>query len=444
MTLITPRTLKGFRDLTPAQARRREHLILQVAKAFRRHGYSPIETPALEYAEILKGKGGEESDKLLYEFEDQGGRQVALRFDLTVPLARYVAQYQGQLVFPFRRYHVGPVWRAERPQKGRFREFVQCDADLVGAVGPAADAEMLIVMDAAYVALDIGRVTLRFNDRRVLNGLLESVGATAYAVPALRALDKLDKQGVEAVAEEMVAAGLNEDQATRLLDATRPGDDDPDTLAGLAEAVSGSALGEEGVEALGRVRDLVIAGGVDPERIQIDPRIARGLDYYTGIVFEARFAEAPGFGSVGGGGRYDDLAGIYTKTSLPGVGGSVGIDRLLAALEEKEGGSTSFSSADILVAHPEPDRLAAAFALASGLRARGFAVEMYPHAKKHGAQMRYADRQGIRFVFTVDDDGTLHGKDLTTGRTFGAATAGEAAKAVATYRKDSPPTAEPG
>ena len=436
MSLITPRTLKGFRDLTPAQARRREHLVGLVAKAFRRHGYSPIETPALEYAEILKGKGGEESDKLLYEFEDAGGRQVALRFDLTVPLARYVAEHQGQLVFPFRRYHVGPVWRAERPQKGRFREFVQCDADLVGAVGPAADAEMLVVMDDAYQALGIGNVTLRFNDRRVLNGVLECIGATEMAVPALRALDKLDKQGPEAVAREMVEAGLSSDQATRLLDATQPGTDDPDTLADLARTVRGSARGEEGVEALGQVRNLVLAAGVDPERLQVDPRIARGLDYYTGIVFEARFTRAPAFGSVGGGGRYDDLAGLYTKTALPGVGGSVGIDRLLAALEENEAGATPFASADILVAHPGLDRLENAFALAAGLRARGFSVEVYPEPKKHGAQMRYADRQGIRFVFTVDDDGTLHGKDLKSGATFGAGSAGEAAKAVATHRQD--------
>ncbi len=291
-----------------------------VAEAFRAHGYLPIETPALEYAEILKGKGGEESDKLLYEFEDTGNRKVALRFDLTVPLARFVAEHEGQLAFPFRRYHVGPVWRGERPQKGRFRELVQFDADLVGAVGDAADAEMLVVMAAAYRALDLGEVVLRFNDRRVLTACSRSSAPSELTVPVLRALDKLDKQGPKAVAKEMTEAGLASKDADALLDIAQPGTDDADTLSSLLKAVRGSEVGEAGVEALGHVRDLALASGIPPEGLRVDPRIARGLDYYTGIVFEALFVDAPDFGSVGGGGRYDDLAGLYTKSHLPGVG----------------------------------------------------------------------------------------------------------------------------
>jgi len=427
VTFITPRTLKGFRDLTPEQAARRERLVAVVSAVFRAHGYRPIETPALEYAEILKGKGGEESDKQLYEFDDAGGRRVALRFDLTVPLARYVAEHQGSLVFPFRRYHVAPVWRGERPQKGRFREFLQCDADLVGATGDAADAEMLVVMAAAYEALDVGEVTLCFNDRRVLAGMLERLGASDLAVPVLRALDKLDKQGADVVAREMGAAGLTPDAVSRLLDLAEPGTDDADTLASLERAVRGSEVGEQGVAALGRVRDLVLASGVAPERLRVDPRIARGLDYYTGIVYEARFADAPGFGSVGAGGRYDDLAGLYTKARLPGVGGSIGLDRLLAALEERDAVGSGDETADAMVVHPGESRLDGAFAFAAGLRARGLAAHVYPEGKKHGAQMRYADRVGIRFVFTPDADGTFHAKDLVAGDAFEAADAEAAA-----------------
>ena len=426
MTLITPRTLKGFRDLMPAQAARRERMVALVSAVFRAHGYQPIETPVLEYAEILKGKGGEESDKQLYEFDDAGKRRVALRFDLTVPLARFVAEHEGQLAFPFRRYHVGLVWRGERPQKGRYREFVQCDADLVGATGDAADAEMLVVIAAAYAALDVGNITLRFNDRRVLAGLLERLGATDLSAPVLRALDKLEKQGTEAVVREMQEVGLSAGNAQRLLELAALGTNDEDTLARLARAVAGSAIGEEGVAALGRVRDLAIASGVDPRRLCVDPRIARGLDYYTGIVFEAHFADAPDFGSVGGGGRYDDLAGLYTKSRLPGVGGSIGIDRLLAALEDRAGAVTRESASDAMVIHAGAGRLETGFAFAAGLRARGLSAAVYPEPRKHGAQMRYADRLGIRFVFTPDADGTFHAKDLVAGETFAVSTAEEA------------------
>jgi histidyl-tRNA synthetase len=289
---------------------------------------------------------------------------------------------------------------------------------------------MLVVVNAAYRALDVGEVELRFNDRRVLSGLLERLGASELSEPVLRALDKLDKQGADAVLGEMVEAGLSPADAGALLDATDPGTDDADTLTALEKSVRGSEVGEEGVAALGRVRDLAIASGVSPERMRVDPRIARGLDYYTGIVFEARLRRAPAFGSVGGGGRYDDLAGLYTKTALPGVGGSVGIDRLLAAVEEQEDGAHTPPAADVLVVHPGPDGLELAFAFAAGLRARGLAAAVYPEPRKHKAQMRYADRSGIRFVITPDLDGKFHGKDLAGGDTFDVDDAQQAADAI--------------
>ncbi len=439
MSRIEPRTLKGFRDLFFGPARRRESMVARATAAFRRFGYLPIETPALEYAEILEGKGGEESDKQLYAFDDAGGRRVALRFDLTVPLARFVAEHHGRLAFPFRRYHVAPVWRGERPQKGRFREFVQCDADLVGATGEAADAEMLVVLDAAYREIDEGAVHLRVNDRRVLEGLLDRLGASEIAVPVLRALDKLDKRGADAVLAEMSAAGLPSADARRLLDLAVPGTSDDETLLALGRAVEGSLRGEAGVESLRRVRVLAVAGGVEPGTLTIDPRIARGLDYYTGIVFEATLADRSDFGSVGGGGRYDDLAGLYTKERLPGVGGSVGIDRLLAAIEDREGDSSEPAPCDVMVAHPGAERLPRAFALAAALRGASYAVEVFPEERKHAAQMRYADRRRIRFVLTLDDDGTVHGKDLVEGGTFDAADAPGVAHALASRHEVPPP-----
>jgi histidyl-tRNA synthetase len=417
---IEPRTLKGFSDVLPAMALRRATLLRRLEDVFRAHGYGPIDTPSLEFAEILKGKGGEDTDKELFEFRDAGDRQVALRFDLTVPLARFVAQHQNELVFPFRRYAIGHVWRGERPQRGREREFIQCDADLVGAVGPAADAEVLVLMASAYEALDVGQVTLRVNDRRILNGVLERLAPGAQPASVLRVLDKRDKQGADAVKAGLVGLGLDSDAAGRLLAVTTPGANTQATFEMLRAAVEGSAVGTAGVESLERVRTLVLAAGVPERTFHLDPSIARGLDYYTGLVMEARLDAMPSIGSVGSGGRYDDLAGLYTNTKLPGVGCSVGITRLLTALEELEGGAgaASRSPAEVLITHPEAEQGAKAveecFALARRLRATGRRVEIYPEARKHAAQMKYADRQGVRFALTRDADGTWRVKDLTS------------------------------
>jgi histidyl-tRNA synthetase len=425
---IEPRTLKGFEDVLPARALRRAAMLRTLEDVFRAHGYGPIDTPSLEYAEILKGKGGDESDKQLFEFDDAGGRRVALRFDLTVPLARFVAEHQHELVFPFRRYAIGHVWRGERPQKGRLREFVQCDADLVGAVGPAADAEVLVLMASAYRALDVGLVVLRVNDRRILNGMLERLSPGASPTAVLRVLDKRDKQGADAVAAELAALGLSSDAAARLIAATQAKADDASTFQQLADAVRGSDVGEQGLAHLAAVRQLVLAAGVDPAMLRVDPSIARGLDYYTGLVLEAQLAALPSIGSVGSGGRYDDLAGLYTNTRLPGVGCSVGVDRLLVALAELAGGAAaaSKSPSQVLLTHPGPEHLVPAFALAQALRDAGLRVEVYPEDKKHAAQMKYADRQGIRFALTRDADGSWHAKDLAQGATAQLADTAEA------------------
>lgn len=422
---IEPRTLKGFRDTMPAAAAARNRMFRTIEGVFESFGYVPIDTPALEYAEILKGKGGDESDKQMFEFEDQGGRRVALRFDLTVPLARFVAEHQNDLAFPFRRYHIGTVWRGERPQKGRFREFWQCDADLIGAVGPSADAEILAMFARVYGALGVEGFTIRVNDRRILSGLLETIGIPEKAVPVLRALDKWDKIGREGVRQEIeAAADVPKEVAEKvLLFPACAGRDDADTLSRMEALVGANAKAREGIEGLRAALRLVRAAGVPEARLKVDPTIARGLDYYTGIVFEASLPEGSGFGSVGSGGRYDDLAALYTNTRLPGVGCSIGVSRLLEALEEKGGVLSGGARKSVLVTHPEEGDPARSFVLAADVRREGFAVEVFPEPKKHSAQMKFADRKGVRFVLTVDAAGAVHGKDLQTGEAFDASDA---------------------
>ncbi|MGE0192106.1 MAG: histidine--tRNA ligase [Planctomycetota bacterium] len=416
MSLITPRTLKGFRDVLPVRALHQQRMIRTLQDVFRAHGYGPIETPALEYAEILKGKGGEDSDKELFEFTDKGGRPVALRFDLTVPLARFVAEHQNDLVFPFRRSHIGSCWRGERPQRGRAREFLQCDADLIGPVSVAADAEILVLMCAAYEALDVGPVTLRINDRRVLGGIVGHLAPGVPVVAALRALDKREKLGETTVRDELVAAGATAEGAAALIDVTTPRGDASEVFACLdASLAADDSAGRAGLEGLRRVLELAAAAGVREGALRVDPSVARGLDYYTGIVLEAQLDALPDIGSVGSGGRYDDLASLYTKSRLPGVGCSIGVTRLLDAMEALGRASDKEAPADVLVVHPGEEDLPRAFAIAAALRRAGIGAEVFPEDKKHGQQMRYADKAGIPLVVTVEADGGWHAKRLADG-----------------------------
>ncbi|MFH1918703.1 MAG: histidine--tRNA ligase, partial [Planctomycetota bacterium] len=315
----------------------RERLIDVARRVFRSFGFSPIDTPALEYLEILAGKGGEETDKQLYKFEDHGGRWVGLRFDLTVPFARFAAQHVNELGTPFKRYHIATVWRGENTQRGRYREFMQCDFDTIGTRSPAADVETALVIHDLFRAIGFDRFTIRLNNRNVLTGLLERLELVDRATPVLRALDKLAKIGPEAVVDEMKRAAQTTDQQARevLRLATTEGTGD-EVLRQLEPLVAGSATGQAGAAALGEVLAGVRAAGVAEERVQLDVSIARGLDYYTGTVFETFLDALPDIGSVCSGGRYDNLAGLYTSQELPGVGASLGLDRLLAAMEELE------------------------------------------------------------------------------------------------------------
>ena len=394
--LIQPRTLKGFRDFLPAAMIPRERLIDTAKEVYRSFGFSPIDTPTLEYTEVLLGKGGAESDKQMYRFTDHGGRDVGMRFDLTVPFARFAAQHIGELGTPFKRYHVGPVWRGENTQRGRYREFVQCDFDTIGTTSGASDVEAALVIHDLFRAIGFERFTIRINDRRLLTGLLESLDLLPRQTEVLRVLDKLDKAGADAVARELAeGVGLSEAQITSVLQFAGLRGDPRALLDAIEPLVSGVEVGAAGHAGLGQLFEAALAAGVPEARMRLDPSIARGLDYYTGAIFETFLDDLPGIGSCCSGGRYDDLAALYTKQHLPGVGASLGVDRLLAAMEEL--GMTEARSAPCPVFMPmlEKDRLGEYLALAEELRAAGVGVELYPEPRKLGAQLKYADRHGF-------------------------------------------------
>lgn len=438
-SIITPRTLKGFRDYPPHIMIPRERIMETARRVYRSYGYAPIDTPALEYLEILSGKGGEESDKQLYQFQDHGGRQVALRFDLTVPLARFIAQHFNELGTPFKRYHLATVWRGENTQRGRYREFMQCDFDTVGTRSVQADIETALVIHDLLRAIGFADFRVHINNRKVLNGLLDVLGLRDRAVPILRALDKSAKIGLEAVAREMqTAAGLTESQARRVLELTSLRGENEEVLRGLEELVRGSPLGEEGVAEL---RDLLAAVGAAarPNCFRVDVSIARGLDYYTGTIYETFLEALPGIGSVCSGGRYDNLAALFTRQELPGVGASLGLDRLLAAMEELgmiEGVQTP---APVFLPFFESTRRNDYLRLAAVLRAAGWGVEFYPEPKKLAQQLKYADRRGHRVALVLGEDefqtGRCRIKDLKSGNQVEVPLQDDAAELIAALRR---------
>ena len=419
---IEPRTLKGFRDYLPETMIPREWLIDTARRVYRSYGFAPIDTPALEYLEILTGKGGEETDKQLYKFQDHGGRSIGMRFDLTVPLARFAAQHIGQLGTPFKRYHIATVWRGENTQRGRFREFMQCDFDTIGTLALVADIETVLVINDLFAALGIRDFTIRVNNRLVLTGLLERLDLADRATGVLRALDKLDKIGPEKVAAEMAGAGMTRKQADSVLELAQIKGTGDEVLSALARLVRGSETGQSGVAKLADLLGAVLAAGVDPQRLRIAPSIARGLDYYTGTVFETFLDRLPAIGSVCSGGRYDNLAGLYTKHELPGIGASLGLDRLLAALEELGTIENVSTPAPVFVAFFDAARLHDYLRLAAAIRAAGVGVEFYPEPKKLGAQLKYADRRGFRLAIVAGEHewaaGTCQIKDLASGQSI--------------------------
>ena len=403
--LIKPRTLKGFRDYLPNAMIAREQLIETAQRVYRSYGFSPIDTPALEYTEILLGKGSDETDKQLYRFTDHGERDVALRFDLTIPLARFAAQHAGELGTPFKRYHIGKVWRGENTQKGRYREFMQCDFDTIGTLSNTADIETLLVINDLMEQIGFERFNIRVNNRLVLNGLLEKVGLSDNAVGVLRSLDKLPKIGREKVIAEMVEhVGATSEQAASVLDLAELTGEPMEILQSLEEMLAGSEAGLDGVAKLRELFECCAKVGLPEGRVGLDLSIARGLDYYTGTIYETFLGDLPTIGSVCSGGRYDNLAGLFTKQELPGIGASLGLDRLLAAMESLEMVESASTPAEVFIPQFDGEHLGDYLALARSLRAEGLRAEVFPEAKAIGKQLKYANKKGHKIAVIAGAD----------------------------------------
>jgi histidyl-tRNA synthetase len=398
----------------------RERLIDTARRVYRSYGFSPIDTPALEYLDILAGKGGEESDKQLYKFQDHGGRWVGMRFDLTVPLARFAAQHLRKLGVPLKRYHIATVWRGENTQRGRYREFMQCDFDTIGTRAVAADVETVLVVHDLFRAIGFDEFTIHVNNRMVLAGLLERLDLADRATAVLRVLDKLAKIGPDRVAEEMEkTAGTTKQQAGEVLRLAALSGANDEVLRGLDPLVAGSETAAAGAGRLAEMLAAVRAAGVPEARVKLDLSIARGLDYYTGTVLETYLDALPDIGSVCSGGRYDDLAGLYTSQELPGIGASLGLDRLLAAMDELGMIEKVATPAVVFIPYFEPDRLHDYLKLAAAVRAAGISAEVFPDPKRLGQQLKYADRRGHRVALVAGssefDAGTCRIKNLATG-----------------------------
>jgi histidyl-tRNA synthetase len=419
MAKVEPRVLKGFRDVLPPVMIPRQRMLERIEHTFQSFGFLPLMTPALEYLEVLAGKYGDEGESLLYRFKDQGDRDVALRYDLTVPLARVVAQYASEITLPFRRYQIAPVWRAEKPARGRFREFVQCDGDIVGSKDMAADAELVELARELLRRLGVERFKVRINNRRVLTGLMEKIGVPSgpAEMGVLRTIDKLPKIGQDETARLLrEESGLGAEQIRTVFEFLDAKGDAAAVIEKLRLAFPEGSAGRRGTEELAAV--LAILGPSALSDVELDLSIARGLNYYTGTIYEAFLTDLPGFGAILGGGRYDQLIGIFRGEEIPGVGISLGIDRLLEGLIELNVLREEKSVAPILVVVFEGMAPNAA-SVARLLREGGVACELFPGEAKLKKQFRHANDSGKRWVVVQGPEETAAGvvkvKDLETG-----------------------------
>lgn len=407
MDKIKPRTLSGFMELLPDKQVQMDKMRAVLAETYARYGFTPLDTPAIEAAEVLLAKGGGETEKQIYRFT-KGDSDLALRFDLTVPLAKYVAANYGQLTFPFRRYQIGKVWRGERAQRGRFREFYQADIDVIGdgALDILNEAEIPAIIYDTFTRLGLHRFRIRVNNRKVLNGFFAILGLSEQAGDVLRTIDKLDKIGADKVRELLTdTCGVTSENADEILRFIACPGTSADKLAFLEQYRGRNETFDLGLDELRTVVGYLPAFGVPEENFELDLTIARGLDYYTGTVYETVLLDHPEVGSICSGGRYDDLAGYYTNKSLPGVGISIGLTRLFYILQEQNMISDAVltAPADVLIL-PMTDDLSAAVALASMLRAGGLRVQLYSEKKKFKAKIGYADKLGIPFVIFLGED----------------------------------------
>jgi len=434
-----------MRDFLPADVRKREYVIGVIKEVYERYGFEPLETPAVENIETLMGKYGEEGNQLIFkilkrgEHEKTGEADLALRYDLTVPLARVVAQYQNELPKFFKRYQIQPVWRADRPARGRFREFYQCDVDVLGSRSMVVEAELIAAASDALVALGFNDFTIRLNHREVLTGILDQAGVPAdKQADALIALDKIDKVGQAVVFSEWLDRGIADESvfrvmrlffedlaalelAAKLVD-LQPRDAraayNAGVLGRLVEFIGSHESGAKGVDELRQVLQFAKASGIE-KRIKLDPTLARGLSYYTGAIIEINVPDLPG--SLGGGGRYDNLVGMFLGKDIPACGFSLGLERIIVVMTERNMFSAELvsSPADVMVTIWNEDSVGESIALATELRSKGLRVDLYPEADKMGKQFKYASARGIPFVAIIGDDERARGevaiKDMKSG-----------------------------
>ena len=422
MAKMTPRTLSGFMELLPQPQQQMERMMQILRETYALYGFTPLDTPIIEASEVLLAKGGGETEKQIYRFQ-KGDADLALRFDLTVPLAKYVALHGGELSFPFRRYQIGKVYRGERAQRGRFREFYQADIDVIGdgKLDITNEAEIPSIIYQTFTRLGLKRFQIRVNNRKILNGFYAMLGLTEQSGAIMRTVDKLDKIGPDKVRDLLLSdCGLREDQAAEILKFIAITGSNAEVLAALEGYMGRHELFDTGLSELKTVVKYLADFGVPEENFAVDLTIARGLDYYTATVYETTLLDHPEIGSVCSGGRYDNLAEYYTDRQLPGVGISIGLTRLFYVLGEQGmlNPDLPTAPADVLVL-PMTEDLAPAISLSTRLRGAGVRTQLYTEQKKFKAKMNYADKIGVPYVIFLGDDeiaaGVVACKDMKTG-----------------------------
>ena len=421
MTRVTPRIPSGFAEYLPGEQIEFNRLLDIIRTTYEAYGFLPLDTPVMELSEVLLAKGGGETEQQVYRFT-RGRNDLSLRFDLTVPLARYVAQHENDLVFPFGRYHIGKVYRAERAQRGRFREFYQCDIDVIGSNSPIIDATFPAIINEIFEAFAFGEFTIRLNNRMILNGFFEGLGLEDKSTSVLRIVDKMEKISKDELRNELAEVGLLSDQIDRVLEFTQITGTNDEVLERLATLEVKSDQFGDGVSKLKTLVEALRLMGVPESRFRVDLKIARGLDYYTGTVYETVLDDYPEVGSVCSGGRYDDLAGYYTSTQLPGVGISIGLTRLFYKLCEigviKPGRQ---SPAEAIVMPLEGGQMARGLEVAAQLRSSGVPTMLYSEENGLKQKLRYADRMAFRYVILIGEsemeNGTVSLKDMMSGET---------------------------
>lgn len=415
---ITPRTLSGFKDRLPKEAYAKSQMLKSIINSFEKFGFSPIETPHLEYAEILKKQGSDEIQKEMYHFFDHGNREVALRFDLTLPLARFISQYKNDLGLPFKRYCIGNVFRGERAQKGRYREFTQCDFDFIGTESLGSDIEILQVIYQTLSDLALKNFTIHINNRKIFNGLCQSLNAENHTAEILRIIDKIDKIGKDSVTKELQdKTPLQKEQIQVLLDfiSLKQKEDSLQFLSSLNHYKSINPTLKEGLEELESLCE-ILSKLIPQNFYTINLSIARGLGYYTGIIYETILNDLPNLGSVCSGGRYDNLTQNFSNDKMSGVGASIGLDRLLAGLEELNLITQNTPAEAILI---PLNNLQYAYTFAQNLRNLGMKIEVYPEITKPQKAFKYANNKGYKWVIITGENeestNTASLKDMQSG-----------------------------